>query len=122
MLSLTSKEREFFFSTMSGYANQVFGFMSSLAGMKAFSDFNKHLESALNISPNKDSDTVMAGVMAAILGADAVKKEMIVDCTKFSYTDKNELLQIVQKSLDQISVPYSQKSTMISKTRALLGL
>ena len=121
MLSLTSKEREFFFSTMSGYAHQVFGF-SSFAGMKACSEFNNHLESALNISPNKKEDTVMAGIITAFLGADAIKKEMLVDCTKFSYMDKNELLLIVQKSLDQTSAPYSQKDTMISKTRALLGL
>ncbi len=103
------------FSVPSFYAR-----VSTLAqenlGMLGASEFTVKLQNALNIDPQQHLDVVMV----AVCQAKGIPTKESYSCENFSFSDKAELKQIVEKCMVASGVSSIQRSSIISGVNRIL--
>lgn len=109
-MNVNSKERVYFCSRVSTLAQEKLGMVRAI-------EFTEKLKNALNVNPQEHTDVVMVAVMQA----KGIPTKVSYSCKNFSFSDKTELKQIVQKCMVAGGVPSVQQSVIMSGVNEILG-
>lgn len=110
-MNLDSKERVYFFSRVSTLALKKLGVIGA-------NEFTEKLQNALNVNTQEHKDVVMVAVMQT---AGCIPTNVSYSCKNFSFSDKTELKQIVQRCMVAGGVPSVQQSVIMSGVNEILG-
>ena len=109
-MNINSKERAYFYSRVSTLAQEKLGMSGAI-------EFTEKLKNALSVNPQEHTDVVMVAVMQA----NGIPTKVSYSCKNFSFSDKTELRQIVQKCMTTGGVSSLQQSVIMSGINEILG-
>jgi len=109
-MNINSKERVYFYARVSTLAQEKLGLFGAI-------EFTEKLKNALSVNPQEHTDVAMVAVMQA----KGIPTKVSYSCQNFSFSDKTELRQIVQKCMVAGGVPSVQQSIIMSGVNGILG-
>ena len=109
-MNINSKERVYFYSRVSTLAQEKLGIIGAI-------EFTEKLKNALSVDPQEHLDVAMVGVMQA----KGIPTKVSYSCKNFSFSDKAELKQIVQKCMDAGGVASVQQRYIMEGVNEILG-
>ena len=109
-MNINSKERVYFYSRVSTLAQEKLGMFGAI-------EFTEKLKNALSVNPQEHTDVVMVAAMQA----NGIPTKVSYSCKNFSFSDKTELRQIVQKCMTTGGVSSVQQSVIMSGINEILG-